>query len=138
MRLPEAGLSQRAFERTASGGLLAGVVAPMRYGVKDVDYTPDPRGNPILTQHGKADTLIPWQYITQPPNALYIPTAPEYPQVMQAAEKALLPFAQIDPTATLYSDTFASKGTGLAQLLWSAAQPRFSGRVALLVRHRDG
>jgi len=49
--------------------------------------------------------------ITQTPNALYFPTAPEYPQVMQDAEKAMLPFAQIDPTSTLYSNTFASKGT---------------------------
>jgi putative aldouronate transport system substrate-binding protein len=100
----------------------------MRYGVKDVDYTPDASGNPILTQQGKADTLVPWQYITQGPNALYFPTAPEYPQVMQDAEKAMLPFAQIDPTATLYSDTFASKGTGLAQLIYNGVGEVVLGR----------
>jgi putative aldouronate transport system substrate-binding protein len=100
----------------------------MRYGVKDVDYTPDAKGNPILTTQGKADTLIPWQYITQAPNALYFPTAPEYPQVMQDAEKAMLPFAQIDPTSTLYSDTFASKGTSLAQLLYNGVGEVVLGR----------
>ena len=89
----------------------------MRFGVKDVDYTLDDKGNPLLTAQGKAETAIPWQYITQGPNALYFPTAPEYPRVMQDAEKAMLPFAQIDPTSTLYSPTFASKGTVLAQML---------------------
>ena len=88
----------------------------------------DAKGNPILTQQGKADTLIPWQYITQGPNALYFPTAPEYPQVMQDAEKAMLPFAQIDPTSTLYSDTFASKGTSLSQLLYSGVGEVVLGR----------
>jgi putative aldouronate transport system substrate-binding protein len=89
----------------------------MRYGVKDVDYTPDANGNPVLTTQGKADATIPWIYITQGPNALYFPTNPDYPHVMQDAEKAMLPVAQIDPTSTLYSPTFASKGTVLSQMV---------------------
>jgi putative aldouronate transport system substrate-binding protein len=100
----------------------------MRYGVKDVDYTPDAQGNPILTPQGRADTTIPWQYITQTPNALYFPTAPEYPQVMQDAEKAMLPFAQIDPTSTLYSNTFASKGTILNQMVYNGVGEIVLGR----------
>jgi putative aldouronate transport system substrate-binding protein len=39
-----------------------------------------------------------------------------------------LPFAQIDPTATLYSDTFASKGTGLAQLIYNGVGEVVLGR----------
>jgi len=100
----------------------------MRYGVKDVDYTPDDKGNPILTPQGRADTTIPWQYITQGPNALYFPTAPEYPQVMQDAEKAMLPFAQIDPTSTLYSNAFASKGSILNQLVYNSVGEVVLGR----------
>jgi putative aldouronate transport system substrate-binding protein len=96
--------------------------------VKDVDYTPDDKGNPILTPQGRADTTIPWQYITQGPNALYFPTAPEYPQVMQDAEKAMLPFAQIDPTSTLYSNTFASKGSTLNQLVYNTVGEVVLGR----------
>ncbi len=101
----------------------------MRYGVKDIDYTPDARGNPVLTAQGKADTTIPWTYITQAPNALYFPTAPEYPQVMQDAEKAMLPYAQIDPTSTLYSPTFASKGTVLAQMVYNQVGEVVLGRA---------
>jgi len=100
----------------------------MRYGVKDVDWTPDDKGNPVTTQQGKADTTIPWQYITQPPNVLYYPTAPEYPQVMQDAEKATLPFAQIDPTSTIYSPTFASKGLVLNQLVYNQVGEVVLGR----------
>jgi putative aldouronate transport system substrate-binding protein len=101
----------------------------MRYGVKDVDYTPDERGNPILTTQGKADATIPWPYITQGPNALYFPTNPDYPHVMQDAEKAMLPVAQIDPTSTLYSPTFASKGTVLGQMVYNQVGEVVLGRA---------
>jgi putative aldouronate transport system substrate-binding protein len=101
----------------------------MRYGVKDVDYTPDAKGNPVLTAQGKAEATIPWPYITQAPNALYFPTAPEYPQVMQDAEKAMLPYAQIDPTSTLYSPTFASKGTVLQQMVYTGIGEVVLGRA---------
>jgi putative aldouronate transport system substrate-binding protein len=101
----------------------------MRYGIKDVDYTPDDKGNPVLTAQGKAETTIPWQYITQGPQAFYYPTSPEYPQVMQAAEKATLPFAQIDPTSTLYSPTNASKGTVLAQMVYNGIGEVVLGRA---------
>ena len=101
----------------------------MRYGIKDVDYTPDSNGNPVLTQQGIAETTIPWIYITQGPNALYFPTAPEYPQVMQDAEKALLPYAQIDPTSTLYSPTFASKGSVLQQMVYNTIGEVVLGRA---------
>jgi putative aldouronate transport system substrate-binding protein len=101
----------------------------MRYGVKDVDYTPDDKGNPVLTAQGKAEATIPWIYITQGPNALYFPTAPEYPQVMQDAEKSMLPYAQIDPTSTLYSPTFAAKGTVLAQMVYNGIGEVVLGRA---------
>jgi putative aldouronate transport system substrate-binding protein len=100
----------------------------MRYGIKDVDYTPDAKGNPVLTPQGTAESTIPWFYITQGPNALYFPTAPEYPQVMQDAEKAMLPFAQIDPTSTVYSPTFASKGLVLQQMIYSSIGEVVLGR----------
>lgn len=100
----------------------------MRYGVKDVDHTLDDKGNPILTPRGTSETTIPWMYITQGPNALYFPGAPEYPTVMQDAEKAMLPFAQIDPTATLYSTTFANKGLGLQRMMYEGIGEIVLGR----------
>jgi putative aldouronate transport system substrate-binding protein len=101
----------------------------MRYGVEGVDHTPDDKGNPVLTTQGKADTTIPWQYITQPPAAMYLPGNPQYPQIMQDAEKAMLPFAQIDPTSTLYSPTFAAKGTVLNQMVYTQIGEIVLGRA---------
>jgi putative aldouronate transport system substrate-binding protein len=100
----------------------------MRYGVKDVDYTLDGQGNPILTNQGRAETTIPWQYITQGPNAIYSPGSADYATVMQEAEKALLPLNQLDPTYTLYSDTFASKGTALNRLVYEGVGEVVLGR----------
>jgi putative aldouronate transport system substrate-binding protein len=101
----------------------------MQYGVKDVDYTLDELGNPVPTQQGKAHTTIPWQYITQAPVALYMPGNSEFPTVVQSAEKALLPVSQVDPTSTLYSDTFAAKGTVLAQLVGDRVTEVVLGRA---------
>ena len=101
----------------------------MRYGVEGVDHTSDDKGNPVLTTQGKADTTIPWQYITQPPAAMYLPGNPQYPQIMQDAEKAMLPFAQIDPTSTLYSPTFAAKGTVLSQMVYTQIGEIVLGRA---------
>jgi putative aldouronate transport system substrate-binding protein len=100
----------------------------MNYGVQDTDYKLDGKGNPVLTDQGKADTTIPWMYITQGPAALYFPTAPEYAQVMQDGEKAMFPYAQIDPTSTLYSQTFASKGIQLQQLVYNGIGDVVLGR----------
>ena len=47
---------------------------------------------------------------------------------MQDAEKAMLPFAQIDPTSTLYSNTFASKGSILNQLVYNTVGEVVLGR----------
>lgn len=63
----------------------------MRYGAKDVNWEPDDKGNPATAPQGCPDTTIPWQYMTQPPNVLYFPTAPEYPHVMQDADKRCCP-----------------------------------------------
>jgi putative aldouronate transport system substrate-binding protein len=100
----------------------------MNYGVPDVDYKLDAKGNPVLTDQGRSDSTIPWMYITQGPAALYFPTAPEYAQVMQDGEKAMFPYAQIDPTSTLYSQTFATKGTQLNQLVYNGIGDVVLGR----------
>ncbi|MBV9601444.1 MAG: hypothetical protein JOZ87_31935 [Chloroflexi bacterium] len=100
----------------------------MNYGVPDVDYKLDGKSNPVLTDQGKSDSTIPWMYITQGPAALYFPTAPEYAQVMQDGEKAMFPYAQIDPTSTLYSQTFATKGIQLNQLVYNGIGDVVLGR----------
>jgi putative aldouronate transport system substrate-binding protein len=81
----------------------------MNYGQKDVHWTPDAKGNPILNARGKVDALVPFKYITQGPVALYYTRDSEYATVMQEAEKAIYPFLSINPTDGYYSPTKDNK-----------------------------
>ena len=86
----------------------------MNYGLKDVHWTPDDKGNPILNERGKADALVPFRYITQGPVALYYTRDPQYAQIMQDAEKAMFPFVSINPTDGYYSPTVRQQIPGPA------------------------
>jgi putative aldouronate transport system substrate-binding protein len=48
---------------------------------------------------------------------------------MQYAEKAMLPFAQIDPTSTVYSPTYAAKNTVLQQMIYTQIGEVVLGRA---------
>lgn len=85
----------------------------MNYGLKDVHWTPDDKGNPILNARGKTDATVPFKYITSGPVALYYSRDPAYAQVMQDAEKAILPYLAIDPTNGHYSPTHDNKYAAL-------------------------
>jgi putative aldouronate transport system substrate-binding protein len=87
----------------------------INYGVKDIDYTPDEKGNPVKTPQGNADTSVPWLFVaTSLPvlfdsnDASFVPTA--YPTAQSLMEN-LVP----DPTAGLYSSTDATKGPVVLQ-----------------------
>ena len=81
------------------------------YGVKDVDFTFDPAGSPVLTTKGKNDVNLPLRYITTNPAVLYDPfNSKDYATMLQQTEKAMLAVGIDDPTIGLYSPTFASKG----------------------------
>jgi putative aldouronate transport system substrate-binding protein len=85
----------------------------MNYGQKDVHWTPDERGNPILNARGKTEALVPFRYITQGPVALYYTRDPQYASVMQDAEKAMFPYVAINPTDGYYSPTKDTKYAAL-------------------------
>jgi putative aldouronate transport system substrate-binding protein len=85
----------------------------MNYGLKDTHWTADDKGNPILNARGKADALVPFKYITQGPVSLYYTRDPQYAQVMQDAEKAMLPYVSINPTDGHYSPTHDNKFASL-------------------------
>ena len=89
----------------------------MNYGQKDVHWTPDAKGNPILNDRGRADSLVPFRYITQGPVALYYPKDPNYAQIMQDAEKAMFPYLSINPTDGYYSPTYQSRNPALEREL---------------------
>ncbi len=75
-------------------------------GVKDVDYTLDAKGNPVLTKQGNPDAnYVPWKYVVQHPSILYTPDIPNFAKTLSAAEHALLPYAVPDPTIGLISPT---------------------------------
>jgi len=101
----------------------------MNYGLKDVHWTPDAKGNPIQNDRGKADATVPFRYITQGPVALYYTKDPAYAQIMQDAEKAMFPFVSINPTDGYYSATYASK--------WPALQRDLSDKINEIVVGRQ-
>jgi hypothetical protein len=81
----------------------------VRYGVKDVDFAFDDKGNPVLNQRGVQELYAPWANAVSPPPALYNPTSAEAPRVMYEAEKALLAMGLKNPVVGLYSPTDAQK-----------------------------
>ena len=100
----------------------------MTYGLKDVHWTPDDKGNPIVNARGKADALVPWRYITQGPVALYYTRDPNYAQIMQDAEKTMFPYVAFNPTEGYYSPTKDSKYPAIAQKLYENVNDVVLGR----------
>jgi putative aldouronate transport system substrate-binding protein len=85
------------------------------YGLKDVHWTPDDNGNPILTDRGKADATVPFHYLTRGPAAFYWPQTPQNTPIMHDVQNAIYPYLSIDPTIGYYSPTNAAKLTGLTR-----------------------
>jgi putative aldouronate transport system substrate-binding protein len=99
------------------------------YGVKDVDYTTNSSGAPVLTDQGRADMSATWRYITSPAYALYSAYRPEeFARVSHAAEAALIDVMRVDPTRGLYSETTFKQGI--------LAQDQFLGGAADIVQGR--
>jgi putative aldouronate transport system substrate-binding protein len=88
----------------------------LEYGVPEVDYQLDDRGNPIPTERGVRDSAyVPWRYMAQHPFTQYQADLPEYSKQAQADTKAHVPFGLEDPTLGLYSTTSATKNVPLTQ-----------------------
>jgi putative aldouronate transport system substrate-binding protein len=88
----------------------------LRYGVKDVHYTLDSRGNPVPTPQGQTDVNSLWsQAIGGYPQVLFNPLSDDYAPFMQAEENIMLRIGVADPTVGLYSATNTDKGPTLTQ-----------------------
>ncbi|MBV9599899.1 MAG: hypothetical protein JOZ87_23995 [Chloroflexi bacterium] len=83
------------------------------YGLKDVHWTPDDNGNPILTDRGKADATVPFHYLTRAPNVLYWPQTPQKTPYMHDVQTAIYPYLSLNATDAYYSPTNASKSPAL-------------------------
>ncbi|HLZ28671.1 MAG TPA: extracellular solute-binding protein [Chloroflexota bacterium] len=90
----------------------------LTFGLKDVDYTLDDKGNPTLTPQGNNDAnYVPWKYTAQHPLVFFSPDLPDYARVMAETEKLLMPWAVSDPTFGQISATSFTKGFTLTQSL---------------------
>jgi len=101
------------------------------YGLKDVDWTPDERGNPILNDRGKAESTIPFHYITRAPVALYWPQTPDKAAMMHDVEAAHVPYLAFNPTDPYYSLTNSSKAPALQRDLADKMNEIVVGRQPL-------
>jgi putative aldouronate transport system substrate-binding protein len=90
----------------------------LHYGMKGTDWDYDDKGNPTLTDKGKADTM-PWGAgtvtVPNPPQILFDPQDPQFAQVIQGDQKQMGAVGVSDASLGLYSNTNASKGNVLNQ-----------------------
>ena len=90
----------------------------LSFGVPDVDYALDDRGNPVSTDRGPADaSYVPWRYLSQRPYVIYDPDLPDYARTLTQSELALGPVGIEDAAFGLYSTTNAAKGIQISLAL---------------------
>jgi putative aldouronate transport system substrate-binding protein len=101
----------------------------LEYGVPEVDYQLDDRGNPIPTERGVRDSAyVPWRYIAQRPFTQYQADLQGYTEQAQADTRAHVPFGIDDPTLGLYSSTTASRNSVLTQKFAEGVVDLIAGR----------
>jgi len=105
---------------------------PVRWGVKDVDFTFDDQGNPKPTKQGLAETIISWQYQGPVGQVAYDPVASEaFARTVNGWEQAAMAVGVADPTIGLYSPTDAAQGSVLRQAMYDGVTAIVLGRSAL-------
>ena len=70
------------------------------FGVKDVDYTFNGDGAPVMTDQDRSELTAVWRYITSPAYALF--SANRSPR-SHTAEEAMIAATETEPTLGLYS-----------------------------------
>jgi putative aldouronate transport system substrate-binding protein len=98
------------------------------YGVEGPDFTYDDKGNPRSTKQGTADVSVPWGGLAMRPPVLYNADYPEFASVVHQEESDFIALGIKDPTAGLYSPTYAEKNATLAQLLLDGSNNIVFGR----------
>jgi putative aldouronate transport system substrate-binding protein len=104
-----------------------------RYGVKDVHYTLDPNGTPVVTQQGMADLPAngPWNLLGQPPVFYSETHSAEYGRAMYDSARVAIAAGMDDPTVGLYSATDASKRVTLARMISDKQAAIIFGRSSI-------
>src|SRR5262249_2048285 len=102
------------------------------YGLPDVDYTLDDRGNPKPTARGTLDAnYVPWRYFAQRPWVWYDAGLPDFAKVLQSDEQRIAPAGVADPTLGLYSSTNSSQANALTQPFTDGLSDIIGGRRPL-------
>lgn len=102
------------------------------YGVKDVDFTFNAQGAPVMTDQGRTELTAVWRYVSSPAYALFSPNrSQEFAQVSYAAEQAMIAAMDVDPTLGLYSATAASQNPIAQDTLMAGVSDIIQGRRPL-------
>src|SRR5207253_2227097 len=92
----------------------------LTYGVKDQDYTLDPRGNPVPTNEGISRAqYVPWKYIAWHPYVNYQADLAGFARASHEAQQMLMPIAISDPTdrSEEHTSELQSRGHLVCRLL---------------------
>jgi putative aldouronate transport system substrate-binding protein len=103
----------------------------LRFGIKDVEWTPDVNGSPLFNDKGRAD-FMPWRNIVAPAPVAYLPvSAPEFPSSLQQWESELAAVGVEDASVGLVSRTYAQKGATANRTLGDGFDDIITGRRPL-------
>jgi putative aldouronate transport system substrate-binding protein len=100
----------------------------LQYGVQGTDFDFGANGNPVPTERAAQDMLVPWKYLTSPPDFLFSATSPDYVPVAHATQTEIFSVTLANPTVGLYSPTQGSKGVSLNQTFMDGVSDMLFGR----------
>jgi putative aldouronate transport system substrate-binding protein len=103
----------------------------INFGVQNVDFNLDPKGNPVLTQQGQLDTNLGLAYLAAGVPVLYDRVDPDFVGVAYTDEQTMVPALLQDPSAGLYSSTDRTKGSTLATTFNDGLGDIIAGRSPL-------
>jgi putative aldouronate transport system substrate-binding protein len=102
--------------------------ALLNYGIKDVDYTLDERGNPVQNKQGAANVPSIPAWNIGVPLVLYYPQALDAGPYVYSWLQQIVPIAIQSPVVGLYSPTDSAKGGLLNQQLKDGVENIIYGR----------
>jgi putative aldouronate transport system substrate-binding protein len=88
----------------------------LEYGLRDIDFNFDAKGNPVPTQQGLANTNVGWKYLATHPPVLFDPIDSDFARTAYADEQTMVPALVPDPSIGLFSEIDHSKAGSLAQM----------------------